>query len=42
MDLAKSQQISKEIAALTNKISAYDKAEKVITDASDIVDLAEE
>ena len=42
MDLAKSQQISREIAALTNKISAYDKAEKVITDASDIVDLAEE
>ena len=42
LDLAKSQQISKEIAALTNKISAYDKAEKVITDASDIVDLAEE
>lgn len=42
MDLAKSQQISKEIAALTNKISAYDKAEKVITDASDIVDLADE
>lgn len=40
--MAKSQQISKEIAALTNKISAYDKAEKVITDASDIVDLAEE
>lgn len=42
MDLAKSQQISKGIAALTNKISAYDKAEKVIIDASDIVDLAEE
>ncbi len=42
LDLAKSQQISKEIATLTNKISAYDKAEKVITDASDIVDLAEE
>lgn len=42
LDLAKSQQISREIAALTNKISAYDKAEKVITDASDIVDLAEE
>ena len=42
MDLAKSQQISKEIAALTNKIAAYDKADKVISDAADIVDLAEE
>ena len=40
--MAKSQQISKEIAVLTNKIAAYDKADKVISDAADIVDLAEE
>ena len=41
-DLAKSQQIAKEIASLTNKVSAFSKAEKIIYDASDIVDLAEE
>ena len=41
-DLAKSQQISKEIASLDNKVSAFNKAEKVINDAKDIVDLAEE
>lgn len=41
-DLAKSQQISKEIASLTNKISAFDKAEKGINDTADIIDLAEE
>ena len=41
-DLQKSQQISKEIASLTNKVTTFDKAEKVINDASDIIDLAEE
>lgn len=41
MDLAKSQRISKEIAALTNKVSAYDKAEKTVNEAEEIVNLAE-
>ena len=41
-DLSKSQQISKEIAFLTNKISGFDKAEKTIDDALEIVELAEE
>ncbi|MBE5754615.1 MAG: peptide chain release factor 2 [Clostridiales bacterium] len=41
-DLAKSQQISKEIASLTNKVNAFDKAEKTIFDADEIVALAEE
>lgn len=41
-DLTKSQQISKEIASLTNKISGFDKAEKTIDDALEIVELAEE
>ncbi len=42
MDLAKSQQISKEIAALSNKVSAFDKAEKTVDDAEGMVELAEE
>lgn len=42
MDLAKSQQISKEIAALSNKVSAFDKAEKTVDEAEGIVELAEE
>ncbi len=42
MDLAKSQQISKEIAALSNKVSAFDKAERTVDDAEGIVELAEE
>ena len=41
-DLQKSQQLSKEIAVLTTKVTNFDKAEKVINDASDIIDLAEE
>jgi len=41
-DLAKSQQISKEIASLTNKVGAFDKAEKVILDTSEIIELAQE
>ncbi len=42
MDLAKSQQISKEIAALSGKVSAFDKAEKTVDEAEGIVELAEE
>ena len=34
-DLAKSQQISKEISALDSKVSAFNKAEKVIMDAGE-------
>ena len=41
-DLAKSQQISKEIAALSNKVNAFDKAEKIINDSLEIIELAEE
>lgn len=41
-DLAKSQQISKEIAYLTNKVTAFSKAEKTIFDAEDLIILAEE
>ena len=40
-DLSKSQQISKEIAFLTNKVTAFDDAEKVINDSADLVELAE-
>ncbi len=42
LDLAKSQQISKDIAFLTNKISAFDKAERALNDTLDLIDLAEE
>ncbi len=41
-DLAKSQQILKEIASLNSKIETFDKAEKVITDTFEILELAEE
>lgn len=41
-DLEKSQKIAKEIASLTNKVSAFDKAEKIINDTAEIVDLAED
>ncbi len=41
-NLEKSQQIAREIASLTNKISAFDRAEKIISDTADIIDLAEE
>ena len=40
MDLKKAQQISKEIASLTNKISAFDSAKKTIDDTEDVIDLA--
>lgn len=41
-DLEKSQQISKEIASLSNKVNAFSKAEKTVNDASDIIELADE
>ena len=41
-DLSKSQQILKEIASLTNKVDAFDQAEKVITETLEIVELAEQ
>ena len=41
-DLAKSQQISKEISSLTNKVKAFDKAYRTIEDALSIIELAEE
>ena len=41
-DLAKSQQIAKEIASLTNKVKAFDKAYRTIEDALSIIELAEE
>ncbi len=41
MDLKKAQQISKEIAFIETKLEAFDKAEKFIDDALEMVDLAE-
>ena len=41
-DLAKSQEISKAISSLTAKITAFDKAERTVNDALEIIDLAEE
>ncbi len=41
-NLEKSQLIAREIASLSNKISAFDRAEKIINDTADIIDLAEE
>ena len=40
-DLQKSQQISKEIASLSNKVNTFKKAEKILSDADEIVELAE-
>ena len=42
LNLEKSQQISKEISALTNKISVFDDAEKIVDDAEVMIELAEE
>ena len=42
MNLEKAQQISKEISALSNKISVFSGAEKLIDDAEVMVELAEE
>lgn len=41
-DLKKAQQISKEIASLTNKIEGYDRAEKIVNDTAEVVNLCEE
>lgn len=41
-NLEKSKQISKEISYLTNKVETFDRAEKVINDAFEILELAEE
>ena len=41
-DLAKSQQILKEIASLTNKVETFNQAEKTVTDTLEILELAEE
>ncbi len=42
MNLDKAQQISKEIAALTNRISVFSEAEKTVDDAEVLVELSEE
>lgn len=41
-DLNKSQQISKEIAAISGKTEAFSKAEKIVNDAEEIIELADE
>lgn len=41
LDLAKSQQIQKEISSLENKVSTFGKAEKTVNDAEEIIELAE-
>ncbi len=40
-DLKKAQQISKEIASLSNKVSTFTRAEKSVDDALDIIELSE-
>ena len=42
LDLKKAQQISREISSLENKVSAFDKAENVVNDTADMIELAEE
>ena len=42
LDIEKSQKIQREIVSLTNKITAFDKAEGVIVNGLDLLDLAEE
>ena len=42
MNLEKAQQISKEISALTNKISVFSDAEKIVDDAEVMITLSEE
>lgn len=41
MDINKAQRISKEISAISGKVEAYDKAEKIISDAEELIELAE-
>lgn len=42
LDLKKAQQISKEIAFLSSKLTAFDSAKKTLDGASDVIDLLEE
>ncbi len=42
LDINKAQQISKEIVSLTNKITAFDRAESTIDSAIELISLAEE
>ena len=42
LDIEKSQKIQREIVSLTNKITAFDKADSVIVNGLDLLDLAEE
>ncbi len=42
LDINKAQQISKEIVSLTNKVTAYDKAESTVVGAIELIDIAEE
>ncbi len=42
MDLKKAQQISKEIASLENRVSTFTKAENIVNDTADMIELAEE
>ena len=42
LDLEKAQKISKEIAFLTSRVTAFNTAENTINDALEIIDLAEE
>ena len=39
--MQKSQQISKEISAISNKLESFDKAKNVIEGASELIELAE-
>lgn len=41
-DLKKSQQIARELSAVSHKVEAFDKAEKAISDSEEILALAEE
>lgn len=41
-DLEKSTKIGRELAAIRNKITAYEKGETALSDAADVVDLIEE
>ena len=42
LDLKKAQQISKEIAFLENKVTAFDKTEKSVNETMEMLDLAQE
>ncbi len=42
LDLKKAQQISKEIASLENRVTTFTKAENIVNDTLDMIELAEE